>query len=437
MTVFKIVHEQSLIVDEHDQIVEVRPWTHIELGYEAIQRGWLKKFGPNWLDLGVLLAIGLHARPLRGDDFELLKDLGLAQPQDKDRLYARITDVGLAAVLGCNRHTVSGAAARLAEHQLLRTMQLPKNFRDSRGLFAGTEAFLLSGQTLVQSTRPSDLAGKSIEIRGGLAATVKNNGGSLAATVGLHRGSPAAIKVIPTSITLTSVSGADAPSSNFSELDSEPDASTVIGRDPDRGLAGSTYTSDRAHGATAGEASSAAGHRLIAELNQALADPKAAEAFETLLTAAHALNDGLTEAGLRVAAIMLLPLPERRRKVLNDLRKMRGSQVKPARQRHFIVGILGQHIGVLLGLGLDAEGRVRCVPTKDDYAAIGALADEYGAETLWLTTCLVAGQAIEGDPLNYLRAALRHKHERDHSGAAVGAGMGRFDQLDYAADQTG
>ena len=110
MTVFKITYEQSLLADETDQIIEVRPWTRIELGYEAIQRGWLKRFKPNWIDLPILLAIGLHARPLIGDDLHLLVDLGLARPSDEGRLYARLTDLGLADILDCSRHWVNHSA---------------------------------------------------------------------------------------------------------------------------------------------------------------------------------------------------------------------------------------------------------------------------------------------------------------------------------------
>jgi hypothetical protein len=442
MTVFKIVHEQSLLVDADNHISEVRPWTRIELGYEAIQRGWLKRFNPNWLDLPILLTIGLHARPLLGADFQLLKRLDLVGAQDEGRLYARVTDTGLADMLSCSRQHAGLAAERLAGHGLLRVLPLPKNFRDSRGQFAGTEAFLLPGEILVQSKPDSNhrvtLGDTVVSGRVTLGNTVIPSRVTLGNTVTPRRVTLSDTKILPTSLTLSDESDADASAlSDSSKQDLDPDSSTAVGLDPDRGLAGRTDNNGGAYGAAVDGESSAAGNRLIAELKQTLENQKSVEAFVGLLTAAHALNDGLTDAGLRVAAIMLLPLPERRRKVLNDLRKMRGSKAKPGRQRHFIVGILGQHIGAILGLGLDVEGRVRCVPTKDDYAAIGALTDEYGAETLWLTTCLVAGQAIEGDPLNYLRAALRNKRERDHGGSPVGAGMGRFDQLDYAADQTG
>jgi hypothetical protein len=54
MTNFRIVYEQSLEIDEHNRVAEVRPWTRIELGYEAIQSGWFGKFRPNWLDLATL-----------------------------------------------------------------------------------------------------------------------------------------------------------------------------------------------------------------------------------------------------------------------------------------------------------------------------------------------------------------------------------------------
>jgi len=69
----------------------------------------------------------------------------VATEADEGRLYARVTDVGLADELGCGRDTVKNAAQRLAGKELIRICELPDDFRDSKGQFSGTKAFLISG----------------------------------------------------------------------------------------------------------------------------------------------------------------------------------------------------------------------------------------------------------------------------------------------------
>ncbi len=101
-------------------------------------------------------------------------------------------------------------------------------------------------------------------------------------------------------------------------------------------------------------------------------------------------------------------LPERRRRVLDDLRRMQGrADLKAAKRKSNINAILAKNIGGIIGLGLEPDGRLRILPQPADYAAIGALVNEHSAETVWFTACEIAGATIEGDPLDYLRAALR------------------------------
>ena len=147
------------------------------------------------------------------------------------------------------------------------------------------------------------------------------------------------------------------------------------------------------------------------------------------------LRFGLTSAGLRAAWLSLTPLPERRRRVLDDMRRMQGrlDLAKHERDRK-VRAILTQNIGVTLGLGLKANGTLRVVAEKNDYNLIGGLVNEYGAEVVWQTACSTAGQPIEGDPLDYLRATLLHQRERQHrSNGKTPAGTGNYDDLDYAS----
>ncbi len=147
------------------------------------------------------------------------------------------------------------------------------------------------------------------------------------------------------------------------------------------------------------------------------------------------LRFGLTSAGLRAAWLSLTPLPERRRRVLSDMRRMQGRMDLSERERQRkIRAIVTQNIGVTIGLGLKANGTLRVVADKHDYNLIGGLVNEYGAEVVWQTACSIAGQPIEGDPLDYLRATLIHQHERQHRTIGkTSVGTGNYDDLDYAS----
>jgi len=94
------------------------------------------------------------------------------------------------------------------------------------------------------------------------------------------------------------------------------------------------------------------------------------------------------------------PLPQRRRRVLSDLRRVRSR-----RQR---VAIVTANVGEILGLGLEPDGALRTRPLKGDYARIGRMMREYGDERTWITACQIAGHAIEGNPLDYLQACLEN-----------------------------
>ena len=118
--------------------------------YDALATGWLRETftgRSRGTDFLVFLAIALHARPLRGADLELLIQLGVATPEDEGRLYARVTDVGLAEELGIDaRQTIAAATKRLEETGLINILLLPEDFRDSGGQFAGCKAYLISGE---------------------------------------------------------------------------------------------------------------------------------------------------------------------------------------------------------------------------------------------------------------------------------------------------
>lgn len=158
---------------------------------EAITTGWLRenfagRGGAN--DFLVLLAIVMHARPLRGEDLEYLAQLNLATPEDENRLYARVSDLALAGELGAHRKTIATSAQRLAEKGFIAIREIPEEtaFRDSHGRFSGSKIYLLAGDIhnrfLVKDVVP-DGGSSSATVtpdhdqkpdRGHLTATVKS-----------------------------------------------------------------------------------------------------------------------------------------------------------------------------------------------------------------------------------------------------------------------
>ncbi|RMD63912.1 hypothetical protein D6833_05135 [Candidatus Parcubacteria bacterium] len=169
----------------------------VVLSSAALSTGWLKenftgkKGGA--LDYIVLTALIMHARPLMGDDLALFEKLGLATPQDEGRLYARVSDLGLAEELGVHRKTIAASARRLAAAGFIAILDLPDGFRDSRGRFAGSKAYLVSGSMerylpkIVTNTPPE--AGPD---RGSSSATDDTHRGSLTTTDDTHRGNSSA-----------------------------------------------------------------------------------------------------------------------------------------------------------------------------------------------------------------------------------------------------
>jgi hypothetical protein len=119
----------------------------------AFSSGWLRQHFTGQkggaTDFVILIAIVMHARPLKGDDLQYLVNLGMATAADEGRLYARITDKGLADELGIHRTTVAKSANRLAEASFITILDIPEHltsFRDSHGQFAGSKVYLLSGE---------------------------------------------------------------------------------------------------------------------------------------------------------------------------------------------------------------------------------------------------------------------------------------------------
>ncbi len=143
---------------------------------EALTSGWLREHfagrgGAN--DFLVLLAIAMHARPLRGEDLTYLTALGVAAPEDENRLYARISDLALADELGLYRTTIASSAQRLAGKEFITVREIPEEiaFRDSHGRFGGSKVYLLAGD-LNHRFLVKDVEADRV----GLTATVKTPG---------------------------------------------------------------------------------------------------------------------------------------------------------------------------------------------------------------------------------------------------------------------
>jgi hypothetical protein len=343
----------------------------------------------------------------------------------------------------------------------LRVLPLPKQFRDSRGHFSGNSAYLLSGQVLVHSTHDrvnsihmADLDRDRVNSihtanldRVNSIHTVDPNHVNSVNTAGLAHVNSVHTKYITLSSTLSkneSGSRGD-PAADHSAAETvlvpgNEHAGDRLALDRSGNVAGA----DRAENAT----KTASGvHRsqgtIWQQLNAALEDEKVARAFEPVLAEIES-SLGFTEIGLRAARLAFAPLPEHRRRVLDDLRRMQGNAaLKPSARQRNVIGILTQNIGVTLGLGLTSNGGVRVLADRADYTALGGLVKQYGAELLWLTACDIAGQGFEGDPIDYLRAALRNKRERVKAGASARArprgssGLGSFDDIDYTKEQVG
>ncbi len=428
--VFSIVYTHTIAGRADNTRIEQAPTVSFQISKDAIASGWFKSNFPGHKrgDFAVLVAIGLHARPLDDQDLAILKKLGLAADEEKGRLYARVTDVGLADILGADRERIRDAATRLANVGLMRILRLPDNYADSRGRFAGDRAYLLDGDVLNQISDRAAFGRAAEEVRAAFSRTVSpQNAPDRAA---LRR-----TKILPSASTSGVPDGPlRGPSWSPSAPEVENRASVLANN--------SSGNSRDAHRAEAAAEAAIEDNRLQSHLDSflnAIAKPKVAHAFtEWVGVIARCL--GLTEAGLRSAALAMCPLPDRRRRVLDDVRRMQArADLKLSRRKNRVNAILAQNIGVTLGLGLNPDGSLRAVPSQSDYAAVGGLVGEYGAEAVWITACEIAGAAIEGDPLDYLRAALarRQNRGRDRKGEiryGAGADIGDLTAGDYVRD---
>ncbi|MFZ0534501.1 MAG: hypothetical protein WAM09_15090 [Anaerolineales bacterium] len=147
--VLQFEYQQSLVQDSDSLGWSENVTVSVRLLSEAITTGWYRvQFASRGNDFVILMAISLHARPLKGDDLKLLVNLHMATPNDEGRLYARISDVALADELGLSRMTIARATERLAKQKSIAIVEIPEQltaFRDSHGRFSGTKVYLIAG----------------------------------------------------------------------------------------------------------------------------------------------------------------------------------------------------------------------------------------------------------------------------------------------------
>jgi hypothetical protein len=103
-----------------------------------------------------------------------------------------------------------------------------------------------------------------------------------------------------------------------------------------------------------------------------------------------------------------LPLPELRRRALQDLERVSKRSSRTA--------IVTQFAGRLIGLGRDDTGILRITPDRDagDYARVGELCRDFGPAPVLNQIFAIAGRVPDnvGDPLAYLRSSLEYKRRR-------------------------
>jgi hypothetical protein len=147
--VLQFEYQQSLLLDSERSGWSENFSVSVRLLSEAITSGWYRaRYSSHGNDFVILLAIAMHARPLKGDDLDMLVNLHMVKSSDEGRLYARVSDVALADELGMSRTTVARACQRLAADKSINILEIPKMFsafRDSHGRFNGTKVYLIAG----------------------------------------------------------------------------------------------------------------------------------------------------------------------------------------------------------------------------------------------------------------------------------------------------
>jgi hypothetical protein len=147
--VLQFEYQQSLVHDSDRTGWSESVSVSVRLLSEAITSGWYRnQFSGRGNDFVILLAIAMHARPLKGDDLKMLVNLYMATDEDEGRLYARVSDVALADELGMSRMTIARAAGHLVEDKSIVILEIPEQltaFRDSHGRFNGKKVYLIAG----------------------------------------------------------------------------------------------------------------------------------------------------------------------------------------------------------------------------------------------------------------------------------------------------
>jgi hypothetical protein len=147
--VLQFEYHQSLVQESERSGWSEHFCVSVRILSEAITSGWYRQqFAHRGNDFIILLAIAMHARPLKGEDLKMLVNLHMATPEDESRLYARVSDAALAEELGISRMTVARATHRLANDKSLYVVAIPEKqiaYRDSHGCFNGKKVYLLAG----------------------------------------------------------------------------------------------------------------------------------------------------------------------------------------------------------------------------------------------------------------------------------------------------
>jgi hypothetical protein len=216
--VLQFEYQQSLVQDSDRPGWSEDVTVSVRLLSDALTSGWYReRFGGKGNDFVILIAIAMHARPLKGEDLALLVRLGMATPEDDGRLYARVTDLALADELGMSAKTIMRATQRLMEEQAIKIVDIPDInvfFRDSHGRFNGTKVYLLAG----------DLQSRFLEKR-----VEQSDRWTKSPTVESHRRTKSP-SVEPHRETKSPARGANVPINIVDDEDEEEDGAALVGR---------------------------------------------------------------------------------------------------------------------------------------------------------------------------------------------------------------